>query len=135
MSEVLVHVACGTFMLLEWLGTKAPADLYPDLPEHGVERMWAFVRRNDELEHRLRDKDKVTSLLRRALSSARESITRADDADLARSLFFFNENTTVRRVYLRLLAHTNEHMGQLIGYVRMRGLPVPWPDWRPDRRV
>src|SRR5437016_4867061 len=32
-GEVLVHVACGTFMLLEWVGTKAPADLYPDLPE------------------------------------------------------------------------------------------------------
>jgi len=133
-SEVLVHVACGTFMLLEWIGTRAPADLYPELPEQSEERVWAFVRRNDALEHGLREKDKVILLLRHALDSARETITCADDEDLARSLFFFGENTTIRRVYLRLLAHTHDHMGQLIGYMRMRRMPVPWPDWRQDRR-
>jgi len=133
-SEVLVHVACGTFMLLEWIGTKAPVDLYLELPEQPADRMWAFVRKNDELERELRKKDKVISLLRRALGSARKTITCTDDADFARSLVFFGENTTIRRVYLRLLAHTHEHMGQLIGYIRMRGLPAPWKDWRPDRR-
>jgi hypothetical protein len=133
-SEVFVHVACGTFMLLEPLGTTAPADLYLGLPESPTERLWALVRKNDELEHGLREKDKVVSLLSRALASARETITRTDDADLERSLFFFGEHTTVRRVYLRLLAHTHEHMGQLIAYMRMRGMPAPWPDWRPDRR-
>src|SRR5215467_14119876 len=88
-SEVLVHVACGTFMLLESLGTTAPADLYPELPEPPMERLWALVRKNDELEHGLREKDKVVSLLSRALASARETITRTADADLDRSLFFF----------------------------------------------
>ena len=133
-SEVLVHVACGTFMLLELLGTTAPADLYLELPEQPTERLWALVRKNDELEHGLREKDKVVSLLSRALASARETIVRTDDADLERPLFFFGERTTVRRVYLRLLAHTHEHMGQLIAYMRVRGMPPPWPDWRPDRR-
>jgi len=133
-SEVLVHVACGTFMLLEWIGTKAPADLYPELPEQPAERVWAFVRKNDELEHGLREKDTVVALLNRALASARDTITRADDAALERSLPFFGESTTVRRIYLRLLAHTHEHMGQLIGYIRMLRMPAPWPDWRPDRR-
>src|SRR5262245_62051060 len=60
-GEVLVHVACGTFMLLEWIGTKAPADLYPKLPTQSEKRVWAFVRRNDELERGLREKDKVIS--------------------------------------------------------------------------
>jgi hypothetical protein len=92
------------------------------------------VRKNDELEHGLREKDNVVSLLSRALASARETITRTDDAGLEQSLSFFGEHTTIRRVYLRLLAHTHEHMGQLIGYMRMRGMPAPWPDWRPDRR-
>ena len=133
-SEVLVHVACGTFMLLEALGTTAPADLYEDAPKQPVERLWALVRKNDELEQTLREKEKVVALLNRALTSARETITRTDDAKLERSLPFFGELTTVRRVYLRLLAHTHEHMGQLIAYTRARGMPVPWPDWRPDRR-
>jgi uncharacterized damage-inducible protein DinB len=134
-SEVFVHVACGTFMLLEALGTTAPADLYPELPEPPMERLWALVRTNDELERGLREKEKVVPLLHRALASVRETITRTDDADLDRSLLFFAEPTTVRRVYLRLLAHTHEHMGQLIAYVRVRGMPAPWPDWRPDRRA
>src|SRR5262245_61833376 len=133
-SEVFVHVVCGTFMLLELLGATAPPDLYLDLPEQPMERLWALVRKNDELEHGLREKDKVVSLLTRALATARETLMRADDADLERSLFFFGERTTVRRVYLRLLAHTHEHMGQLIAYMRVRGMPAPWPDWRPDRR-
>src|SRR5215510_3429778 len=68
-SEVFVHVACGTFMLLEVLGTAAPADLYPELPEQPMERLWALVRKNDELEQSLREKDKVVTLLSRALAS------------------------------------------------------------------
>src|SRR5262249_7291218 len=133
-SEVFVHIACGTFMLLEVVGTTVPADLYRDVPEQPTERLWAIVRKNDELEHGLREKDRVGTLLSRALTFTRESITRANDAELERSLVFFGERTTVRRVYLRLLAHTHEHMGQLIAYTRARGMPVPWPDWRPDRR-
>src|SRR5689334_2483369 len=61
-SEVFIHVACGTFMLLEALGTTAPLDLYPDLPQPPVERLWALVRKNDELEHGLHEKDKVVAL-------------------------------------------------------------------------
>jgi len=134
-SEVFVHVACGTFMLLEVLGTKAPTDLYPALTQTPDERFWALVQKNDELEHGLREKEKVIALLNRALASARDTITRADDAGLERSLAFFGEeSTTLRRVYLRLLAHTHEHMGQLIAYTRARGMQVPWHDWRPDRR-
>ena len=133
-SEVFVHIACGTFMLLEALGTTAPSDLYPDLPQPPVDRLWALVRKNDELEHGLREKDKVVALLSRALVSARETMMRSDDEGLERSLPFFGEPTTVRRVCLRLLAHTHEHMGQLIAYTRTRGMPAPWPDWRPDRR-
>lgn len=133
-SEVFVHVSCGTFMLLEVLGTRVPDDLYPQLPELPTDHFWAIVRRNDEMEHRLVGKEEVVSLLRRALTSARETITRMDDSFLDHELSFFNESTTIRRVCLRLLAHTHEHMGQLIGYMRARGRPVPWHDWRPDRR-
>ena len=121
-------------MLLEWLGVNVPADLYAELPEHPESRLWAIVRVNDEMEQRVREKEKIVSLLSRALASARENMMRTNDATLEQSLSFFGELATVRRVFLRLLAHTNEHMGQLIAYTRMRGLPAPWPDWRPDRQ-
>lgn len=121
-------------MLLEVLGSTAPGDLYPNLPEEAMERLWAFVRKNDELERALREKEKVITLLTRVLALARDTITNATDAELERSLFFFGGPSTVRRVYLRLLAHTHEHMGQLIAYTRTLGMPAPWPVWRPDRR-
>jgi hypothetical protein len=90
------------------LGTTAPADLYQQLPEQPVERLWALVRRNDELEQGLREKDNVVSLLSRALASARETLTRANDTEMERLLVFFGETTTIRRVYLRsLCTHTN----------------------------
>jgi uncharacterized damage-inducible protein DinB len=40
------------------------------------------------------------------------------------------EPTAIRRVYVRMLAHTHAHRGQLIAYTRAMGLPAPWPDWR-----
>jgi uncharacterized damage-inducible protein DinB len=121
-------------MLLESLGASAPADLYPDLPTEPTERLWAFVRRNDEFERTLREKSRIAALLNLMFASARKTIIQTEDAALDRSLVFFGESTTARRVYLRLLAHTHEHMGQLIAYMRVRGKPAPWPDWRPDRR-
>ncbi len=121
-------------MLLEWVGMKVPTDLYSELPDEPESRMWAIVKINDELERSVRQKDKILSLLSRALLTAREKMISTDNAMLERTLSFFGEPTTVRRVFLRLLAHTHEHMGQLVAYTRMRGLPAPWPDWRPDRQ-
>jgi uncharacterized damage-inducible protein DinB len=133
-SEVFVHVAAGNFMLLEAVGRPAPIDLYDQVPTHGDERFWGLIERNTELEKRVREKMAVTSLLRRALEEVRNVFHEASGAELDRPLHFFGEETTVRRVYLRLLAHTHEHMGQMIAYLRMNHISPPWPDWRPDRR-
>jgi hypothetical protein len=62
-------------------------------------------------------------------------LSQTSDAELERGLHFFGEDTTLRRVYLRLLAHAHEHMGQMIAYCRFSGIELPWPDWRPDRRA
>jgi len=134
-SEILVHVAVGNFMLLDQIGAPAPADIYGPLPTETSERLWAMVKRHDELEKTLRDKDAVQALLKRSLLTANESIAGSAAEDLDRRQAFFGEQTTFRRVYLRLLAHTHEHMGQLIAYLRFNGIALPWPDWRPDRRA
>jgi uncharacterized damage-inducible protein DinB len=133
-SEVFVHVAAGNFMLLDIAGRPAPMDVYREVPTEGQEHFWGLVKRNDELERGLSDKAPVIDLLRRSFQAAGAAIAEAGKTELHRPLHFFGEETTVRRVYLRLLAHTHEHMGQMIGYVRGMGLRVPWQDWRPDRR-
>jgi uncharacterized damage-inducible protein DinB len=31
-------------------------------------------------------------------------------------------------MYLRIIVHANEHMGQLIAYARMSGITPPWSE-------
>ena len=133
-SAALVHLAAGNFMLLHVIGLPAPTDLYGQVTGEGQEYFWGLIRRNDELEARIVDKRAVVDVLKRSLEAVRESFYGSNDVDLDRRLNFFGEETTVRRVYMRLLAHANEHMGQMIAYFRSIGIAPPWPDWRPDGR-
>ena len=32
-------------------------------------------------------------------------------------------------MYLRIIVHANEHMGQLVAYARMTGVVPPWSRW------
>lgn len=134
-SEVFVHVATGNFMLLDVVGVAAPVDLYDQLPAEGDRRFQGPIHRNDELVVSMREKDAVVGLLKRSFDTVSKSFAKASDDELNRRLSFFGEETTVRRVYLRLLAHTDEHMGQMIAYLRFNRITPPWPDWRPDRHT
>ncbi|HEY2019121.1 MAG TPA: DinB family protein [Bryobacteraceae bacterium] len=135
-SEILVHVAAGNFMLLNVVGIPVPSDLYIDLPASGLDRFLAIIRVNDALEKSVHDKDAVLALLKRSLLAVAESVSQPGcEAELDRRVRFFGELSTVRRVYLRLLVHLHEHMGQMIAYLRVNGIAPPWPDWRPDRRA
>ena len=133
-SEVFVHIASGNFMLLDMVGLHVPDNLYGAITSAGSDRFKALMQRNDELVAQTREKIAVTALLRRYLTAVNDAITQTSDSELERSLFFFREQTTVRRVYLRLLVHNHEHMGQMIAYLRANGINPPWQDWRPDRR-
>jgi uncharacterized damage-inducible protein DinB len=132
--EVFVHVATGNFMLLEAIGSRPPVHLYGEVTVTGPEGVWALVPRSDELAREVRDKPSVIKLLRESLDAVDEVLARASDESFDEPRQFFGHDTTVRRVYLRLLVHLHEHMGQMIAYTRSMGLPAPWPDWRPDRR-
>ena len=134
-SEVFVHVATGNFMLLDVIGVAAPVDLYGQVAAGGDARFQGLIHRNDELAASMCEKDAVVGLLKRSLQAVSQSFAKASDGELNRRLNFFGEETTVRRVYLRLLAHTDEHMGQMIAYLRFNRIAPPWPDWRPDRRT
>ena len=129
-SEVLVHIAVGNFMLLDVVGVPLPADLYGHIEGDGYSRMIAIIRKNDGFEKAITSKPEVVQLLARSLAAVKESFTNTSDEDLAKPGPVFGEQSTARRVYLRLLVHMNEHMGQLVAYTRSMGNPAPWPDWR-----
>src|SRR5262245_34289349 len=125
-SEVLAHTAAGNFFLVAFLGQEIPKDIYGEITGEGEQRWWSVVHRNDALEKALRDKGDLIRFLERSLDSARESIKQTGEA-LA--------DPTVSKVFMRMIVHLHEHMGQMIAYTRMNGLSVPWADWRPDRRA
>ena len=122
-----MHVAGGIFFLLELAGHTAPSEIYGDITAQGEEPLWVrFAKRNDELEKTMTAKDAVLEFLTGSFLAAREAITQTNEAALT--------SPQMRRTYMRLIAHTHEHMGQMIAYARINGLRVPWPDWRPDKR-
>jgi uncharacterized damage-inducible protein DinB len=46
--------------------------------------------------------------------------------DLERKLRIHDRDATVDGMYLRIIVHANEHMGQLVAYARMTGVVPPW---------
>jgi len=45
---------------------------------------------------------------------------------LERKVHIADRDATVDGMYLRIIVHANEHMGQLIAYARMTGVVPPW---------
>jgi uncharacterized damage-inducible protein DinB len=127
-SEVLVHIAAGNFMLLDMVGVTEPLQSYVAVESQGIERFIAVVVKVHDMEKAVTGKAEVVAMLNASLEAVRMAFTRATDADLERVGAFFGEQTTVRRAYMRMLAHTHEHMGQLIAYTRMMGREAPWAD-------
>ncbi len=132
-SEVYMHVALGSFLLLDIAGHPAPEDLYGKIPASGRERAMALVKRNGELEKSIAEKARVVELLRRSLEDARAAFTGSPAADMERTVGFFGQQKTVRAVYLRLLAHAHEHMGQSVAYARVNGIAPPWSESSPKK--
>jgi uncharacterized damage-inducible protein DinB len=126
-SEVYVHIANGNFLLLSLTGVKLPAEYFPNLPTgaKGKPATQAVFKRMGELEKTVTDEDAVTRILKSSLDEVRNRFSQLTAAELDRPTDFFGDKTTVRRIYLRIFAHVNEHYGQSIAYARVNGIVPP----------
>jgi hypothetical protein len=127
-SEVYVHIASGNFLLLSLTGVKVPAEYFPNVTTdaNGKPDTQAVFKRMGELEKTVTEKDAVTRMLTSSLDEVRNRFSQLTPAELDRPTDFFGEQTTVRRVYLRIFAHVNEHYGQSVAYARVNGIVPPW---------
>ena len=73
------------------------------------------------------DKAKVIEWLKRARTRY-DTPTPPPRRQSLRRRKFFDHQATGEGLYLRLLIHANEHMGQLVAYARMNGVVPPWSD-------
>jgi len=107
-SEVYMHIVTANYYMLSLIGEKPPA---------GV---------NKDMGKTVTSKAEVVDWLKRSLDAVKEAHLAAKPSDLARKVHFSDTETTVDAVYLRLIVHNNEHMGQLVAYARMTGVVPPW---------
>jgi len=125
-SEVYVHIAAGNFLLLGVTGVKPPADYFLPTGTTGKDAVQAVLAQMQKLEKTITKKDDVVKMLKASLDSVRDHFSSATAADLDQPVEFFGQKTTARRIYLRIIAHVNEHYGQSIAYARVNGIKPPW---------
>ena len=108
-SEVYMHIAAANFYFLSVVGKQAmPTEIKPGF------------------EKSVTAKADVISWLKRSLDAARDARAGETPKERERKVEFLKRSTTADAVYLRLIIHCNEHMGQLVAYARMTGVTPPW---------
>ncbi len=110
-SEVFMHAAGANFGLLSITGVKMPAD-------------W----KSPDMEKTVTAKAEVINWLKRSLDAVKSAHASIKPADLQRKVKVNKVDATVDGMYLRIIVHANEHMGQLVAYARMNGIVPPWSE-------
>ena len=110
-SEVLMHVALANFYLLSFTGPKMPPDLT-----------------SADMGKTVTAKPEVIDWLKRSLDAVKSARAGLQPADLQRPVKIAGRDATVEGIYLRIIVHANEHMGQLVAYARMNGIVPPWSE-------
>ncbi|HEY1948126.1 MAG TPA: DinB family protein, partial [Bryobacteraceae bacterium] len=119
-GEVYVHIAETNVLLLSYAGTRVD---FAGSRFTGKEPVPEVIAHFREYEKTVHGKDKILAMLKQTLDAVKTSFAAAD---LEKPVDLFGRKTTTRAVYLRILAHINEHMGQSIAYARMNGVVPPW---------
>jgi uncharacterized damage-inducible protein DinB len=108
-SEVYMHIALANFYLLSITGPKMPSDI-----------------KSDDMEKTVTSKPEVIQFLKRSLDAVKTARAQLKPGDLQRKVEIEGKMVTVDGMYLRIIVHDNEHMGQLIAYARINGIVPPW---------
>jgi uncharacterized damage-inducible protein DinB len=73
-------------------------------------------------------KREVIEWLKRSLAAVRNAHTGLSSTELKRQVKIEGTDATVDGMYLRIIVHANEHMGQLVAYARVNGIAPPWSE-------
>jgi len=112
-SEVFMHIALANFYLLSVTGPKMPTDI-----------------KSNDMEKTVTAKSEVIDWLKRSLDAVKTARAQLKPGDLQRRVKINEKQVTVDGMYLRIIVHDNEHMGQLIAYARINGIVPPWSESR-----
>ena len=105
-----MHIAITNYALMATTGKPFPTDLI-----RGSEKS-------------VTNKAQVIDWLKRSLDAVKTAHSQVSPADLERHVTVAKRDATVVGIYLRILIHANEHMGQLVAYARVNGIVPPWSE-------
>jgi uncharacterized damage-inducible protein DinB len=80
------------------------------------------------MEKAVTSKPEVIAWLKRSLEAVKNAHAAIKAGDLKRRVKVNGRDATVDGMYLRILVHDNEHMGQLVAYARVNGIVPPWSE-------
>jgi hypothetical protein len=108
-SEVCMHISLANFYLLSVTGPPMPPDI-----------------KSNDMEKSVTSKPEVIAFLKRSLDAVKTARAELNPGDLQRKVKVLGKDATVDGIYLRIIVHANEHMGQFIAYGRMNQTAPPW---------
>ena len=109
-AEVCSHIISANYFFASKLGAQIPSDV-----------------KMETIEKDLKTKDAIEKELKRSYDLMLSAIRNTKDNVLANKVEFpFPGEYTSMSAILISLAHSNEHLGQLIAYARMNGITPPW---------
>jgi uncharacterized damage-inducible protein DinB len=106
-SEVYMHIVVANYFLLNQAGVKL----------ENAPKITA------DTEKTVKEKAEVIRWLKESFDAVRHAYPPPEPQ---RAMKLFGADSKVENVYLRLLVHNHEHMGQSIAYARMNGIVPPW---------
>jgi uncharacterized damage-inducible protein DinB len=106
-SEVYMHIVIANYGLLNVTGPKLPEGL-------------------SQSDKAVTKKAEVIEWLTRSFEAVKTERAKVKPAGFARAVKNGAMPATVDGMYLRILVHANEHMGQLIANARAMGVVPPW---------
>src|SRR5260370_3979800 len=107
-SEVFMHIALANFYLLSVTGPKMPPDF-----------------NSPNMEKTVTGKAEVIDWLKRSLDAVKTAHAGIKSTDLQRKDKLNCTGATADGMYLRIIVHANEHMGQFVAYARVNGIVPP----------
>ena len=106
-----MHIALSNYYLLSITGPQMPAGL-----------------KSAGMEKTVTAKAEVIDWLKRSLEAVKSAHAGVTSAGLQRKVKVMGRDAAVDGMYLRIIVHANEHMGQLVAYARMNGIAPPWSE-------
>ena len=108
-SKSLMHIAAANYFLAGSVGMPIPEGVKPQ-----------------DLEKSITEKQEVIQALKKSLAHVRQAALNVSDDDGDKAVNVFGRDSTYRAVFLIMVGHMSEHLGQSIAYARMNGVVPPW---------